>query len=203
MIKGATFLPQGQQLAAAWESVWRDSPSVQLHGAMECSHSCPHDTRAHRTSGHTATMGPGIFSPSRQHGSELRDLPSGSPLIKDGSAFTLKFLTASCSQPLSHTQPEACLSFPRSSRSETRPTLTQWEKQENRKLLGLQRPHITQWPWERVINSPTQPESSRIRPADPIPMFQEPALPWGGLLRSPCQTPPLLQKLMGVGRGVT
>ena len=41
--------PQGWQMAAAAESVWRDSP-FQLHGDMLCSQSCPHFTQAHRAS---------------------------------------------------------------------------------------------------------------------------------------------------------
>lgn len=66
MVKRATFLLQGEQLAAAYGSVRGTVPSTQLHTQchvvlpkLPILHSC-----AHRASGPTTTLGSGIFSSS-------------------------------------------------------------------------------------------------------------------------------------------
>lgn len=47
MVKRATFLLQGEQLAAAYGSVWGTVPSTQLHSAMLHSQNCPYFTLVH------------------------------------------------------------------------------------------------------------------------------------------------------------
>lgn len=126
-------------------------------------------------------------------------MANSAPLIKDGSAFKLRFLIAPGSQTsLPHTArgpPEPSARRQKCDQAHSYPT---GKVRKPQTVRAAEASDASQWPWEHAINSSIQSESSRISPADAsIPGAHPPPR---GPTEEPIRPHPL-KKLTGQGVG--